>query len=60
MVGFPCEYKDQAKVGEGSWIKVEATVQAVMNRQTNEPSPVMIAKTVEDTKTPEDEVAYFW
>lgn len=60
MVGFPCEYKDQEKAAEGSWIKVEATVQAVMNRQTNEPSPVMVAKTIKETKAPEDEVAYFW
>ena len=59
LVGFPCEYNKQAEVKEGSWIKVAATVQAVMNRQTNEPSPVMVAKNIEETTAPEEEVAYF-
>ena len=59
LVGFPCEYGKQAEVAEGAWIKVTATVQAIMNRQTNEPSPVMIAKKIEETTAPEDEIAYF-
>ena len=59
LVGFPCEYSSQAGVKEGSWIKVTATVQAIMNRQTNEPSPVMVAKKIEETTAPEEEIAYF-
>ena len=59
LVGFPCEYSRQAGVEEGSWIKVTATVQAIMNRQTNEPSPVMVAKKIEETTAPEEEIAYF-
>lgn len=60
LVGFPCEYEKQADVKEGEWILVTATVRAIMNRQTNEPSPVMVAKSVEETQAPEDEVAYFY
>ena len=60
LVGFPCEYAKQADVEEGSWIEVTAKVRAIMNRQTNEPSPVMVAESIENTKAPEDEVAYFY
>lgn len=60
FVGFPCEYDRQAEVKEGSWIKVTAQVRAVMNRQTNEPAPVMIVKEVEETTPPEEEVAMFY
>ena len=60
LVGFPCEYAQQAGVKEGTWIEVTATVHAIMNRQTNEPSPVMIAESIESTDAPEDEVAYFY
>ena len=60
LVGFPCEYAQQSGVKEGTWIEVTATVHAIMNRQTNEPSPVMIAESIESTDAPEDEVAYFY
>ena len=59
LVGFPCEYDRQAEIEEGTWIKVTATVQAVMNRKTEEPAPVMVAKKIEETTAPEEEVAYF-
>ena len=59
FVGFPCRYDKQSQIEEGSWIEVTAKVQAVMNRQTNEPSPVMVAEKIEKTSAPEDEVAYF-
>ena len=59
LVGFPCEYDRQAEIEEGTWIKVTATVQAVMNRKTEEPAPVMVAKKIEETNAPEEEVAYF-
>ena len=59
FVGFPCEYSDQAAVKEGSWVEITANVRSIMNRQTNEPSPIMIAKEVKETTAPEDEVAYF-
>ncbi len=59
FVGFPCEYADQAAVKEGSWVEITANVRSIMNRQTNEPSPIMIAKEVKETTAPEDEVAYF-
>ncbi len=59
LVGFPCEYEKQAGIKEGTWLEVTAAVQAVMNKQTNEPAPVMVAKTVETTNAPEEEVAYF-
>ncbi len=60
MVGFPCDYEDQASIPEGDWIEVTATVKTIMNRQTNEPSPIMVAQKVENTTAPEDEVAYFY
>ena len=60
FVGFPCEYEKQSEVKEGSWITVTANVRAIMNRQTNEPSPVMVIKKIEETTAPEDEVAYFY
>lgn len=60
FVGFPCEYERQAEVKEGAWIKVTAKVQAIMNRQTNEPSPVMVIKEVTETTAPEEEVAMFY
>ena len=59
LVGFPCEYKGQAGIKEGAWVDLTAKVQAIMNRQTNEPSPYMIAQKIETTNAPEDEVAYF-
>ena len=59
LVGFPCEYEKQAGIKEGTWVELTATVQAVMNKQTNEPAPVMVAKTVETTNAPEEEIAYF-
>lgn len=59
FVGFPCDYEKQAEVKEGTWIEVTATVRAIMNRQTNEPAPVMVAKKIELTTAPEDEIAYF-
>ncbi len=60
FVGFPCDYDDQAKIREGCWVEVTARVKTIMNRQTNEPSPIMVAKEVKETDAPEDEVAYFW
>ncbi len=60
MVGFPCEYDKSESLKEGSWIKVTATVKAMMNRQTNEPAPVMIIKDVSETTPPEEEVAMFY
>ncbi len=60
LVGFPCEYEKQSQIGEGEWINIEAKVAAVMNRQTNEPAPVMSVISVEKTNAPDDEVAYFW
>ena len=60
FVGFPCEYEKKDEVKEGSWIELTATVKAVMNRQTNELSPVMVVKEVKTATPPEDEVAYFW
>ena len=60
LVGFPCEYDKQAGIKEGAWVDVTAKVQAIMNRQTNEPSPYMIATNIETTSAPEDEVAYFY
>ncbi len=60
MVGFPCEYEKNKEVAEGAWIKVTATVKMVMNRQRNEPAPVLVAQKIEDTEAPEDEVAYFY
>ena len=59
FVGFPCDYDDQANVKEGTWIEVTATVKAVMNRQINEPAPMMVAQKIEPTQAPEDEIAYF-
>ena len=59
-VGFPCEYSNQAGIKEGAWVDVTAKVQAIMNRQTNEPSPYLIATKIETTSAPEDEVAYFY
>ncbi len=59
FVGFPCDYDDQANVKEGTWIEVTATVKAVMNRQINEPAPMMVAQKIEKTDAPIDEVAYF-
>ena len=60
FVGFPCEYNRQKEVKEDSWIEVTATVRSIMNRSTNELSPVMVVKKVEETTAPEDEVAYFY
>jgi len=60
LVGFPCEYDKQSEVKEGSWIEVTAKVRTIMNRQTNEPSPVMVVQKLTETKAPEDEVAYFY
>ena len=60
FVGFPCEYAKQAEVGAGSWVEVTAGVRAIMNKQTNEPSPVMVAESIKETTAPEDEVAYFY
>ena len=59
LVGFPCEYERQSEVKDGSWIEVTAKVQAMMNRKTEEPAPVMVADSVTETTAPEDEVAYF-
>ena len=59
FVGFPCDYDDQAKVKEGTWVEVTAKVRAIMNKQTGEPAPIMVAKKIEETTAPEDEVAYF-
>ncbi len=59
MVGFPCEYEKQAEIKEGAWIKITARVRAIMNKQINEPTPVMEATKVELTDAPEDEIAYF-
>ena len=59
LVGFPCEYDRQSEVKEGSWIEVTAKVRAMMNKQTNEPSPVMVAEKIEETSAPEEEIAYF-
>ncbi len=60
LVGFPCEYDKASQIKEGSWVEVTATVRTIMNRQTNEPSPVMVAKQVIPTSKPEDEIAYFY
>lgn len=60
FVGFPCDYDRQAQIKEGTWVEVTATVKTIMNRQTNEPSPIMVAGEVNNTEAPEDEVAYFW
>ena len=60
FVGFPCDYDRQSEIKEGTWVEVTAQVKTIMNRQTNEPSPIMVAKEVKDTKAPDDEVAYFW
>ncbi|MCR5590506.1 MAG: hypothetical protein K6F73_03165 [Lachnospiraceae bacterium] len=59
FVGFPCEYEGNAKFHDSEWIEVTAVVRAVMNRQTNEPSPVMVAKSISSTFAPEEEIAYF-
>ena len=59
FVAFPCEYEKQAEIEAGSWIEVTAKVRAVMNKQTNEPAPVMVAQSIEEATPPEDEVAYF-
>lgn len=59
LVGFPCEYDRQSEIKEGSWIEVTAKVRAMMNKQTNEPSPVMVAEKIEETSAPEEEIAYF-
>lgn len=59
FVGFPCDYDDQARVKEGTWVEVTAKVRAIMNKQTGEPAPIMVAKKIEETTAPEDEVAYF-
>ena len=60
FVGFPCEYDDQAKIKDKSWIRVTAKVKSMMNRQTGEPSPVMIALKVEPDTAPEEEIVYFY
>ena len=60
FVGFPCEYDKQSDIEEGSWIELTARVRAIMNRQTNEPSPVMVAEKIEKTSAPEEEVATFF
>ncbi len=59
FVGFPCDYEKQAEVKDGSWIEVTAIVRTIMNRQTEGPAPIMIAKEIKETQAPEDEVAYF-
>ncbi|MCR5688561.1 MAG: hypothetical protein K6G58_11130 [Lachnospiraceae bacterium] len=59
FVGFPCEYADNASIKNDEWVEVTAKVRAVMNRQTNEPSPIMIAQAVVPTAAPEEEIAYF-
>lgn len=59
FVGFPCDYDKQASVKEGTWVEVKATVRAIMNRQTQEPAPIMVAQEIKETHAPEDEVAYF-
>ena len=60
FVGFPCQYAKQSDIKEGSWINVTAIVKTIMNRQLNEPTPIMLAKKIEETNAPEDEVAYFY
>lgn len=60
LVGFPCRYEKESELKEGAWIKVTATVKPAMNRKLSEPAPIMIAKSVEETDAPEDEVAYFY
>ena len=60
LVGFPCEYDGSSGIKEGSWIEVTATIRTIMNRQTNEPSPVMVAQQVTPASKPDDEIAYFY
>lgn len=60
FVGFPCQYAKQSDIKEGSWINVTAIVKTIVNRQLNEPTPIMLAKKIEETNAPEDEVAYFY
>lgn len=60
FVGFPCEYENQDKLPDKSWIKVTAKVRAIMNRRTNEPSPVLVAQKIEKDSAPSEEVVYFY
>lgn len=60
FVGFPCEYEKQSEIPDKSWIRVTAKVRAMMNRQTREPSPVLVAQKIEKDTAPEEEVVYFY
>lgn len=60
LVGFPCRYDKASELKEGVWVTVTAVVKPAMNTAHDEPAPIMIARKVEETKAPEDEVAYFY
>ena len=60
FVGFPCEYEKQAELEDKSWVHVTAKIKMMMNRKTQEPSPILVAQKIEKDEPPKEEIVYFY
>lgn len=59
FIGYVCKYDSAAALKNKEWIKITATVTRGAFPTYNEPGPVLVAKTVERTTKPENEIIGF-
>ena len=59
FIGYVCKYDSAAALKNKEWIKITATVTRGAFPTYKEPGPVLVAKTVERTTKPENEIIGF-
>ena len=59
FIGYVCKYDSVAALKNKEWIKITATVTRGAFPTYKEPGPVLVAKTVERTTKPENEIIGF-
>lgn len=59
MLGFICKYEDTPNFSDGSWVKVEATIQKEYWADYGEEGPVLHASSVVEVKKPQNTVIDF-
>jgi len=59
FVGFPCECDQAGTFKNKEWVKINANVKSVMNREYGEPAPFLIINSIEKAEAAKEEVVYF-